>query len=415
MPQSGSKVLLVLLILSLSSLSIELSFITSAIIIFLCTTRVVNYNALIFGLLIIIITFIGLISTNWTQYPPYDLLKDFIYFTRPIAVLYSSYFIIKRMKTPNEAFNIVVVIGLFFAIYHLFVLIYNLNSINTYLDIRRLGGKHNHIELVALIFLLFTPYVSVFKRYNKLIILTIVISIVLYFSRTMIVVLFIFYLGHKGFLFLNRRLIRGVMVFGLISILIGVLISNIETTRDSVGIRKFIYKTQNSFNELFESIDVDKIKRDRRMLWEHWRAYEAAKAIEQIDETGFKAWLIGMGFGTKVELDTNVKLEGIEYTEVPSIHNGYIYVFYKTGILGLLFYIMFILGLFLQYQKFKVDEGAIINKLIVSTSLYLLFTSFVVTGFFRAGEFSMFLFGLLLASKVKFEKANQLRNNFKQD
>ena len=406
MPQFVYKIFLALLVLSLSTESIELSFITSVLVLILCATKTLSSNVLTFGILIITVTFIGAISTSWLSYPLFDLLKDTIYFSRPITVLFASYFVTKQIKSITYVFNVVVVIAFLFALRHILVILINVGSYESYINIRSLGGKHNHIELIALVFLFFTPYVSIFKKYRKAVKFILFVSIILYFSRTMLIVFFIFYLGHKGYLHLNRKFLKGFLIFGLTSIILGIAIYNVETTRDSDGLKKFIYKTQNSFKELFVPFDSEQVKRDRRMLWEHWRAYEAQKAIEQLNESGIKAWLIGMGYGTKVELDIEVKLQGKLYAEVPSIHNGYIYILFKTGILGLFFYLLFILSIFFKHQKFK-GKKAVLDNMIVASSLYLLFSSFVVTGFYRAGEFSMFLFGLLIASKIKTKTTNQ--------
>jgi hypothetical protein len=218
----------------------------------------------------------------------------------------------------------------------------------------------------------------------------------------MYITLFIFFLGYKGYLFLNKRFLKGMLVFMLVGLTLGIVISNIDANRESEGFRAFIYKTQNSFSEIFVSIDLGLYK-DRRVIWEHWRAYEAEKAIEQVNRGDIKHLLLGFGYGSKVKLDTWVILENIQYTSVPSIHNGFINVFFKTGILGLIFYVLFILSIFVNYQKFRTANfpNNIYNKLIVATSLYMLYNSFVITGFYRPGEFSMFLFGVLVASKTK--------------
>jgi len=402
MPQYFYKICLVLLILSLSSLSIELSFITSIVVLIVSIPKRIDQNLLIITLFISTVAIIGTISTNWFKHSAFDLVKDVIYFVRPITILLSSYFIIKRIKSINFVFDAVVFIACLFAIQHIFVILINIGSIYSYSYLREIGGKHNHIELVALVFLFYTPFNTIFVKHRRLIKLILFISFVLYFSRTMYITLFIFYLGYKGYLLLNRRFLKGIMVFGLIVMIGGIIISNVETTRDSKGLRSFVYKTQNSFKELFVPFDSKKVKRDRRELWEHWRAYEAQKAIEQIGENGIKGWLIGVGYGEKVQLDTTVKLEGRQYSEVPTIHNGFVFVLFKTGIIGLLFYLLFIFSIFFKYQKFKVKK-VLFNHLIVATSLYMLFNSFVITGFFRVGEFSMFFYGILLATKSKYE------------
>tara|TARA_Y100000385_G_scaffold291826_1_gene372798 strand:+ start:2279 stop:3394 length:1116 start_codon:yes stop_codon:yes gene_type:complete len=351
------------------------------------------------------VAFVGLISTFLElHYTLIDIIKDIIYFLRPITILSASYFVVKNIKSNSFVFNVVVTMALIFASIHLLIIIANIGNIDSYVYIRSLGGKQNHIEIVALVFLFFTPYTTVFKKQRKLITLIITLSVILYFSRTMFVILFLYFLGYKGYLFLNKRIIKGTIFFILTAIVLGVMISKVETNRDSTGIRKFIYKTQNSFAELFESVDVDSIKRDRRILWEHWRAYEAQKAIDQVKKNGIKAWLIGLGYGSQIDLETRVYLDGKFFTEVPSIHNGFIFVLFKTGLTGLFFYLGIIIFMFFKFQRFRtINSDSVLNGLIISTSLYVFFNSFVIAGFYRPGEFSLFIFAILLASQEKIQ------------
>jgi len=407
MPQFIYKIGLFILVLFLSFYSIELSFIASVFLLAISASNKIAVNLTSSIILLTIVAFIGIISSYGLKYPFYDILKDIIYFVRPITILLAGYFAVKRIKSPTFVFNTVIAIALFFAIKHLAIIVINFGKIDSYIYLRGLGGKQNHIEMVALVFLFFTPYHTVFKKYERLVKYIIIASFILYLSRTMFIILFIFYLGHKGYLFFSRKLIKGLFVFAFSFLVISLAISRVDTNRDSKGIKAFVYKTQNSFSELFEPIDTKKIVRDRRLLWEHWRAYEAKKAIEQIDENGAKAWLIGLGFGAQIDLQTNVRLDGTVFSEVPSIHNGFVNVLFKTGIVGFLLYVWFMLYIFITHQKFKTkDRSVLFNKLIVATSLYMLFNSFVITGFFRPGEFSIFLYGILIASKYKNEDLN---------
>ncbi len=406
MPQYIYKISLVLLVVFLSTYSIELSFLTSILVLVLSISNKINSNLLFSVILITLVAIVGFISSLGLKYPFYDVLKDIIYFIRPITILLASYFVVKCVKSKHYVFNVVIYVALFFAIKHLAIILLNIGEIDSYIYLRGLGGKQNHIEIVALIFLFFTPFRIPFKSYDKLIspVITFIIfsSFVLYLSRTMYVVLFIFFLGHKGYLFLNKRLIKGLFIFAILSIIVGVSISNVDTSRDSTGVKAFIYKTQNSFSELFETFDTKKVLRDRRFLWEHWRAYEAQKALEQINENGIKAWLMGLGFGAQIYLDTYVFLDGKRFTEVPSIHNGLINIIFKTGIIGFVFYVLFIIYIYINNQKFgHKGSNILFNKLLVATSLYMFFNSFVISGFFRPGEFSMFLYGILIASKFR--------------
>lgn len=403
MPQYVYKLCLILLVFFLSSYSIEWSFLTSVFVILISFKQKVSSNFFQTVLLVSVVAFIGVISTFFElHYPIIDIIKDVVYFIRPATILLASYFVVTSIKSKSFVFNTVATFALIFAIIHLFIIIVNIGNIDSYVYLRSLGGKQNHIEIVALIFLFFTPYVSVFKKNRKLITFIITLSFLLYLSRTMFIILFLYFLGYKGYLFLNKRLIKGSMVFLLIAITTGIVMSNVETNRDSTGLKAFIYKTQNSFTELFETVDTDKIKRDKRRLWEHWRAYEAQKAIQQLDKNGIKAWTLGLGFGSQIELDTEVRLDGKFFTEVPSIHNGFVFVLFKTGLLGFVFYLGLIIYMFLKFQKFRDEKSdTLFNRLIVATSLYVLFNSFVIAGFYRPGEFSLFLFAILLASKEK--------------
>lgn len=405
MPQYVYRISLVLLVVSLSTYSIELSFLTSLIVLALTFSSKANRRLTVFSFLLMSLVLTGMVASYDFKSSIFDWIKDFVYFSRPIFVLLASYFVVKRVKSENFVFNTVIIIAFIFALKHLFLVLINIGSIDSYIYLRNLGGKQNHIETVALIFLFFTPFHYKLKKHKRLIQFIILLSFLLYLSRTMFITLFIFFLAYKGYLFLNIKLIKGLFVFMTVATLIGVTVLNIDTNRDSKGIKAFIYKTKNSFTEMFEAVDTEYILRDRRSLWEHWRAYEAQKAIEQLNERGTKAWLIGMGYGPPIRLDTHVKLDGKIFTEVPSIHNGFIYVLFKTGIIGLLFYLSFIAYGFVSYQKFKTNQNnSIYNKLLVATSLYIFLNSFVITGFFRPGEFSIFLLGILIASKQKAQK-----------
>ena len=400
-----------MLLVTYATYSIELSFLSSCFVILLTVQNKINSKLFTAAKLLLILFLIGLLSSFKLENSLYETLKDSIYFLRPISMLLAVYFIIKRVTNSSFVFHIIIFISLLFALKHIYVIVSNISAIQSYVDLRTYGGKQNHIELIALIFLLFTPFKSTFGKYSKLIRAIIVISFVLYLSRTMFIILFIYWLGYKGFLFLNRKLINGIITAVISVLILTFVLSFIEVDRNSTGFKAFIYKTKNSYSELFESIDTNKILRDRRELWEHWRAYESKKAIEQMTEAkNFKVWSLGFGYGKQIDLGTYVNLDGKKFTELPSIHNGFVNVLFKTGILGLLVYLSFLSYIFISYQKFNIksEENLIVNKLIIATSIYMLINSFVIAGFFRPGEFSIVLYSILVASNLKV-------NNYKNE
>ena len=211
MPQIVYKIGLFIFVFILSLYSIELSFISSIFLLVISISNKISINVMVASLLLIVIVVLGILSSYGFKYQLFGTIKDIVYFIRPISILLASYFVVKRIKSKTFLFNTVVAIALLFAINHLFNIVINITKIDSYVYLRSLGGKQNHIEIVALVFLFFTPYPTIFRKYRKLLIAIISISFLLYFSRTMFVVLFIFYLGHKGYLFLNRKLIKGFM------------------------------------------------------------------------------------------------------------------------------------------------------------------------------------------------------------
>ncbi len=408
MSQNIYKACLFLLVVSLSTYSIELSFLVAFLVMGLSFSAKLNNALIIIVCLLFFLNLTGLISSYSLDYPLYDTLKDAIYYIRPLIILLASYFVIKRIKSKETVFKIVILIGLFYAVKHLTAIVMNIGNIDSYVYLRSLGGKQNHIEMVSLVFLLFSPYKKIFKRYRSLIIFLISISFVLYLSRVMFIMLFIFFLGYKGYLFLNVRIVKSLVVLASISLLLGVVLSSVETNRDSTGI------------ELFEPFDKDLILQDRRSLWEHWRAYEAQMAIEMLQENGIKAWVMGMGYGPPIELGTWVKLDGKRYTAVPSIHNGFIFVLFKTGIIGLMFYTLFLFFVFFNYQELIYRKNPnVYNKLLVATSVYMILNSFVITGIFRPGEYSVFLLGVFIALRSKsfnaYSGLNESKKNLSPD
>lgn len=398
------KTLLVLLILSYATYSIELSFLTSVLVIILSISKKVDTKLFTAAGILFLITIVGIFSSIPFDQDSREMIKDFVYFLRPLVMLFAVYFLLKRIEATSFVFNVVILLAFIFALRHLFIVVINIGNMESYIDLRRYGGKQNHIELIALIFMFFTPFKGPFGRYSKIIKYFITLSFVLYLSRTMFLILFIFWLGFKGYLFLNRRFLKGIAVF-LVSILaLSFTLSFIEMDRNSEGFKAFLYKTKNSFSELFESIDTSEILKDRRELWEHWRAFETTKALDQIAANGsLKVWLMGFGYGEQIKIGTHVRLDGETFTELPTIHNGFINVLFKTGLFGLFLYLSFIFYIFTSYQKFNIsnDKNILVNKLIIASSLYMFFNSFVITGFFRPGEFSIVLFAILVSTNLQ--------------
>jgi hypothetical protein len=400
------KVVFCFLILSYCTFSIELSFIASLLALPFGLKLKIDTKIFYVSVLLGLILIIGVVKSFFNDIQLMSLIKDIVYFLRPILMLLSTYLIVSKIKSARFAFDAVVSIALLMAIYHLFEIVSGLNNLSDYSALRSVAGKQNHIEVIALVFLLFSPFYKKEFIKNKLILylvfLIITCSVIFYFSRSMYIILIIFFLSYKGYLFFGRRLIKGGLILGVLLISLFFFFKNIDFKKDATTTNSFSYKIYNSISEIFENVNTLKIKNDKMELWKHWRAYESQIAIENIlDSDNYVSnFIFGMGFGKAIDLRTDVKLAGTVYRRVPTIHNGYINIFYKTGLVGLLLYLLIIVINYLNISS-RSDYNLYMKSLMIGSLFYILYNSLVITGFLRPGEFSLVVFTIAIATNKK--------------
>jgi O-antigen ligase len=122
-------------------------------------------------------------------------------------------------------------------------------------------------------------------------------------------------------------------------------------------------------------------------------------------------YILGQGFGTLIDMQVFMLLgdETLEY--IPILHNGYLYLLIKTGLIGLLLYLIYLFG-FLKtgWRYSRSQEGvlALTGHYIVACTLVLFFTTFVISGMFNKDgliPIMLFLGTLLSYGSVESNKA----------
>lgn len=400
------KVLLTILLLSYCTFSIELSFIASLLILpFGFKSKIDNkifYISIFLGAILIL----GIIKSFFNDLLLIKFLKDLVYFLRPILMLLSTYLIVSKIKSARFAFDVVVSISFLMGLYHLIEILFSLGNLSGYSALRTIAGKQNHVEVIGLIFLSFTPFYN--KRHFKnryllyIIYPIILVSVIMYFSRSMYIVFLIFYFSYKGYLFFGKRLIKGFLIFTVLALGLFLVFKNIDYSKNATTTNSFSYKLYNSINEIFETVNTSKIRDNTGELWQYWRAYESQIAIENVlnSKNNISNFIFGMGFGSDIDLKTDVKLAGKLYNKVPTIHNGYINIFYKTGLIGILLYLSIFLINYLNISN-KKDYNRFMKSLMIGSLFYVMYNSLVITGFLRPGEFSLVIFAIATASNKK--------------
>lgn len=366
-------------------------------------------NVLLPLLLVLITAFISMWFYHWNWY---DILKDFTYLLKPILFISIGYRLVNKIKDKHELFKILIYLGIIFAVIHIlkafYWIFFEYFEVNA---VRRFAGKSNFIELLALFLLLANKeqkYFSLKLRYKKFFKLLLIISMILYFSRTLLVGFFLFYIAYKGYTKITPKGLLYFSVLGIVTTGFFSYLNSIELERGAPGMEGLLYKISIAYEEIFISTEDISIK-NHAYLWDHWRAYEANQAINQLKETSYGLGLVfGQGLGSLVDLGFVAPLSNIRTQYIPKLHNGFAYVWFKSGLVGLFCYLGFIISLYLKTYSTQEDNiQRFYNNVISGIGIYFMFTSLIITGIYNQGDIiSVFLGGIFALKSYYIENRN---------
>ena len=183
---------------------------------------------------------------------------------------------------------------------------------------------------------------------------------------------------------------------------------------DKVGVllESFVQKTANTSSEV-EVHSYETYEDINR----NWRGFEASRAAKTYAEFGDTDKLFGGGFGTMVDLGFAIKLgsTGESFEFVPLLHNGYMELLVKTGLLGLILFILFCIQIaFMALREFRQPgKYAKLNGLLLLWTVFVFaLTQGTVTGIINKGELApnLFLLGATCASVSLCDRYRSLRN-----
>lgn len=364
--------------------------------------KVIKQDLELFTVLVVIVG-IGTFSAIINEPSAYDFIRDLVYFTKPLILILLGYFAAKSINNWRVVFKLIINLGVLYATYHIFhTVIYTDFENATASSIRGMNGLSNVIEIFAIALILLgkkTPSFKVIsrKRIELLFITLLLISFVLYFSRTLMVGLVFLILGVLNYLKLNKKGIKYGAIFLFLIIGLYTHLYSTEYNRTGNALESFLYKLKIAPSEIFSPrLDIN----NKAELWDHWRAYEAFCAFESLNKSSIN-YVSGKGFGSLIDLkfDAPLSSEGL-VRYIPILHNGYVLVLYKTGVFGLFLYFVFLFYLYYQaYQKTENLQIKTFGNLLSATSSYLIFSSLIITGLYNTEEVTAVLLGLFLYLK----------------
>ena len=317
----------------------------------------------------LIILFIGFISSFFSDnYRNYFFIKDVLFFVQvPILITLGKYI----GQRPILFFRVIKMFVLFYVIFitaHLFIIVFSLDEI-LYNGIEfhdKFGTNSvNAVLLFVITYFIKKKQKTLFsKNYLKFSILISVIYILISFSRTKVILLFVIFFIFNSNYSKKNLLFNFCLITPLFIQLIG-LYFNLETVRNDDN--NFLIKTLNSITEL-QITDLD----NQYDITHYWRGFEAFLGIEKFLSGNILQILFGQGIGAFVEVPrwafsdwSSSSLDGLKNISI--FHNGYITILLKSGIIGLILFLMFFKKIFKNIKNNLAQ--AIIIYIVISTYL----------------------------------------------
>lgn len=372
--------------------SFEITAILSTLVVlFVLAQKKIKFskNFLFLISLLIILSTIAIITGLVKNELGYDFLKDFFYLNKPILLILAGYAIVRKINNQEFVYRTVVLVAVFFAAIHLFLVAqYVIAEPDfTVVGIRYYAGRDSVLELFALSFLVANVRLKKIKfKHQNLITLVLALSFLFYLSRTMTLVFIFMLIAFLGYLKLTTKGLRYILFASLIISALYAYLFSVKIDRDSGRpIDNFLYKLKIAPAEIFikpGSLDV----KDHANLWDHWRAYEASKAIDALNDGKTIDWFFGLGMGSLIDLDFYAPLsdddKGMRFISL--LHNGYAYVLYKTGFIGLLIYILFFVFILVPFSSTK--EMLPSYNILVGIVTFYIISSFVISGLYNLSD-----------------------------
>jgi hypothetical protein len=354
----------------------------------------------------------------------YDVGKDLWYFSGPVVYICFGYLVFERLGSWQRLVQPLVVIGVFSCLATIVAVVANreqLLSTTTVESYRQIAGLGTFVLTLPAVLLILMRHVGLptigitrltMVRASAYILSA--IAVLSLFSRTHIVCLAAGLICTVNLRFTPSR-VRNYTVFLLgAAVLLALASGMFHSDKVGVLLEAFVEKTANTSSEVnvhsyesYEDINLN------------WRGFEAARAAKTYAEFGNMEKLAGGGFGTMVDLGFAMKLgignDADSFEFVPVLHNGYMELLVKTGLLGLVLFILFCIQIgFMALREFRQPEkyAKLHGLLLLWTVCVFVLTQGAVDGIYNKGELApnLFLLGATCASISLCDRYRSLRS-----
>ncbi len=320
-----------------------------------------SFSTLLPFLLLIIVGFLaGLDHTDK------DLFRDVFIFSKNIIYFITGIALSRYIKDFNTFFTYFLTLAFASSLIHIGLILTHLHSISSLETIREVAGYANSVEGIALSLFLsqlfsknFRNLTGGFNLKDKIMSFIITISFLLYFSRalTLLIVVVLFFLTdtlyiRKIFSRKNSKLFKSLILILVLVYLIS-LISKLLPANSPV--RTLVEKFENIPDEITWNAKKNS-EATKEEIQKNWRGYEAYQGMFKFNRGNDLQKAFGFGFGERVNLGIIMKLENKDFETVPILHNEYVTLLVKSGIVGLLLYLFFLYKIGCVKIKYEKDN-----------------------------------------------------------
>jgi len=388
----NSLVLLSLVVAAMDLLiSKELDFILVCVLLVVWRNWFIGaFDAFLINLPFLVLIIIGVMLG--THNGIRDLVRDLFIYSKNIIFFLGGLLLSKYVKNFNSFFKYFTIFALISSLVHLWNFAVNIKSAGSLEAIRQAAGYDNEAQAIAISIYVAGIFNKSFRsiiRYGsffyKICIFFIGLSFLLYFSRTLVIIFFMVSLFLSDGIYIrkifskqNKAIFKVAVALTFFSYLI-VFITSLQSS-DSPLVR-LVEKFENIPNEVTWNAKKNR-EAELEDINDNWRGYEAYQGLLKFRKGNSFQKIFGFGFGEKVDLAISMKLAGKYYEKVPVLHNAYVTLLVKSGILGIICYFLFFYQLGFRrvrdsfnddteiYSMYQLISGLCIASLVNTFAMY---------------------------------------------
>jgi hypothetical protein len=205
------------------------------------------------------------------------------------------------------------------------------------------------------------------------------------FSRTIVLTTLAGLLANAG-LFARRALLKFAVVLAVFLLAVSALRLTVDV--DSADAKNsFVGKLARSFDEMAIHDYAD-----RRHINENYRGYESARVLETYRAGEPLRWVFGQGFGAVVDLRLWITPNVGQF--IPTMHNGYLYLLLKGGLVAVGLFALFLWRAFAfgKHSASSVDAAVRrAGRLVQGITVGLALSTWVISGVFNKEDLYPFM------------------------